>query len=114
VNRAQPDMGADFTDADLVFNAKRAKHGLQPAQRDALLASQGGRCAICRTNNPGSTPWGIDHDHRHHPGPQGCPFCIRGILDQDCNNMLLRAHDDPAILRAGADYLERAERRRRW
>ena len=114
MNRAQPDMATDFTDADLVFDAQRARHGLQPAQIDGLLASQGGRCAICRTNNPGRVTWCVDHDHRHHPGTFGCPLCIRGMLCTSCNILLANAKDNPAILRAAAEYLDRAEKRRQW
>lgn len=108
-----PDMDRDFAAGDPT-RAKRARHGLQPGQIDALLASQGGRCRICRTNNPGPRAWNIDHDHRHCPGTYGCAYCIRGLLCTPCNLMLANADDDPATLSEGAAYLERADRDRRW
>ena len=112
--RQQPDFDRDLANPDRVFHADRARHGLSPAELDALLASQGGVCAICGTANPGLSAWSVDHDHRHHPGTYGCRLCVRGMLCSSCNWMLANARDDPAALRAAALYLEAAAARRRW
>lgn len=58
------------------------KYGMTEAQYDALLASQGGGCALCGTTEVGSTqwkggPWHIDHCHNTKK--------VRGILCQKCN-----------------------------
>jgi hypothetical protein len=74
-------------------------YGLTPEQYDALLAEQDGKCAICRTDDwPGRGPH-ADHDHATRK--------VRGVLCGNCNNGLGNFRDDPAQLRAAADYLER-------
>ena len=87
--------------------AKRKTHGLDPAQRQAILEAQGSRCAICGTRQTGK-PGGrlaVDHDHAHCPGPSGCAECVRGLLCVRCNNLLRSARDDRAILRKAISYL---------
>lgn len=66
---------------------------------ELVLASQGGRCALCRSPSPkGRGTFSVDHDHacshpRHRAGPSlhGCPDCIRGLLCDDCNQNVLPA-----------------------
>lgn len=75
-------------------------YGLSQERYEALLAAQDGRCAICRTDD-----WpGKDHrphvDHCHETGR------VRGLLCDFCNRGLGLFGDDPARLRAAADYLE--------
>lgn len=72
------------------------RYGLTLEQLDALLDAQGDQCAVC-----GST--GKLHiDHCHGTG------AIRGLLCGGCNSSAGHAGDDPARLRAIADYLERS------
>ena len=86
--------------AEAEARAKRmARYGLTPEEWDALLASQGGGCAICGTHTPGGRGWHTDHDHATNQ--------TRGILCSGCNPALGYMDDDPARLRAAADYLER-------
>lgn len=69
----------------------------------ALVRRQRGRCAICRTREPGGRShgtWHVDHDHR--------TARVRGLLCSDCNNGIARFKDRPALLRAAATYLENA------
>ena len=90
----------------------RRRHGLGAEGIDALLARQDGRCAICgveQTAKPGGR-LAVDHDHRHCPGKQGCPDCVRGLLCVTCNNLLRAARDDQRILRAAIVYLSRDSR----
>lgn len=80
---------------------RQYKYGLTQEQYEAMLAEQDGRCAICR-----SPDWpGKDRrphvDHCHKTGK------IRALLCGKCNNGLGNYDDDPARLRAAADYLER-------
>jgi hypothetical protein len=65
--------------------ARRTAHGLTPGEVDALIALQGGRCAVCRRSGQKLQ---IDHDHRHCPGRLGCRSCVRGMLCNRCNTAL--------------------------
>jgi hypothetical protein len=78
-------------------NADRLRdHGLTDAEYDALLASQGGLCAICRGGfgSPGDR---IDHDHDTGR--------VRGLLCHNCNVALGHFRDDPLILARAAAYV---------
>lgn len=79
-------------------------YGITPEQYAALLAKQDGRCAICRSADwPGK--WkrpNVDHDH--------AGGAVRGLLCGNCNNGIGMFGDDPARLRAAANYLEHAPR----
>jgi hypothetical protein len=68
---------------------------------DALLASQDGKCAICRTDKwPGNG--NRPHvDHCHATGK------VRGILCTSCNNGLGRFKDRVDLLEAAIAYLKR-------
>lgn len=80
------------------------------AERDEILAAQGGACAICRTTEPeGQGGWHVDHDHRCCPGSRSCGKCIRGLLCSRCNPMIGMARDDRDVLRAAVEYLEVAK-----
>lgn len=81
-------------------NIVEAVYGLAPGEYDALLAKQGGACAICR-GKPRRLRLAVDHDHTTGR--------VRGLLCKRCNHDLLgAAHDDPAILRRALEYLESA------
>jgi hypothetical protein len=78
-----------------------ATYGLSTGEYDAMLAKQGGRCAICCLR-PRSKRLAVDHDHKTGR--------VRGLLCGSCNRRLLgAAHDDPAILRRALGYLEGEE-----
>lgn len=81
-------------------------HRLTPSQFDAMVAAQGGRCAGC---GRGDRELHIDHAHGcvHHRPKYTCGSCRRGLLCADCNHTLGMAGDNPATLRALAEYLER-------
>ena len=70
--------------------ARRTAHGLTADERDALIALQGGACAICGRTG---LRLEVDHDHRCHPGPTGCRLCVRGALCGRCNTALGRFGD---------------------
>jgi hypothetical protein len=64
-----------------------------------LLQSQGGRCAICHTDQPGGHGrFHIDHDH--------VSGRIRGLLCNNCNRGLGSLKHDPDFLRKAITYLE--------
>ena len=78
----------------------RRRYGLSRADYDALLARQGGVCAVCRNKpKPGLR---LQIDHCHSTG------AVRGLLCLNCNSMLGMGDDDPQRLRAGIAYLEAA------
>ena len=75
---------------------KRA-YGMSLSDYEALLAEQGGGCAIC--GGPPGNQKGYHIDHDHETG------AVRGILCQGCNHTLGGARDNPDTLIAAAKYL---------
>ncbi|GGN40520.1 hypothetical protein FHR83_007019 [Actinoplanes campanulatus] len=77
------------------------RYDITLADYEALMAAQGGRCAICGTDQPGGnfTKWAVDHCHNSSK--------VRGLLCGSCNLGIGQLGDDPARLRAAADYIER-------
>jgi len=80
---------------------RRTAHGMTPAEQDALVALQGGACAICGKVPPPGEHLEIDHDHRHCPGKNGCRHCVRGALCGRCNTALGRFgdHNIPRLMK---------------
>jgi len=70
---------------------------LTPDDFRKMTAAQGGKCAIS-----GKRPLNLrlNIDHRHGDG------LIRGLLTMTMNKGLGYFNDDPALLRAAADYLD--------
>lgn len=78
----------------------RSRYGVTLAQKNEALGRQGGRCAICGTNNPGSKAgWHLDHDHE-----TGAP---RGVLCHKCNTGIGMLGDSVDTLKAAILYLSR-------
>jgi hypothetical protein len=77
----------------------KREYGLTITEWNELLVAQQGRCATCRTAEPGGR--GQFHtDHNHETGK------IRGLLCANCNVALGMACEDPVRLRALAAYVE--------
>lgn len=90
--RTRPEVKARERDAHL-----RRKFGITSETYDAMLAGQGGRCAICgRKPTPGISLH-VDHEHRTKR--------VRGLLCFKCNNALGDFKDDQALLLTAVDYL---------
>lgn len=83
--------------ADRRSHLKR-KFGITPEQYEAMLAAQGGGCAICERPPREDISLHVDHDHETGR--------IRGLLCFRCNNSLGDLDDDPALLRAALQYVE--------
>lgn len=80
-------------------NHRKRRYGITPEGFAAMLADQGGKCAVCSTPEPrGKSDWHVDHDH--------ATGIVRGILCITCNIALGMLHDDPARCRAAAEYLD--------
>jgi hypothetical protein len=68
-------------------------------EADVMLEAQRGLCAICRA----APAVHVDHDH--------ATDAVRELLCFNCNGGLGQFRDDPAVLRAAADYVERHRER---
>ena len=77
----------------------RQRYGLTIEQFEKILKQQGGRCAICHTDKPGSRgTWFIDHNHETKQ--------IRGLLCLKCNTGLGYFNECTDILEAAIIYLK--------
>lgn len=77
--------------------AKWRQQGIDVEAAEALFADSDGSCPLC-----GRTPTHRLHvDHDHGTGR------VRGLLCGSCNRAIGLMGDDPARLRAAADYLEK-------
>lgn len=89
-------------------NGLRRYYGLTPEQYGDMIAAQKGLCTICgkpetAVFNGNIKTMHVDHCHKTN--------MLRDLLCGKCNGMLGLATDDPAILRAAADYIERHAKR---
>lgn len=78
-----------------------------------LFNSQSGRCAICKTTEPGSNRkrFCVDHDHACCSGRStSCGKCVRGLLCFSCNVALGAVRDNRATLKAAIAYLDKGVR----
>lgn len=81
-----------------------ARYGLTIERHDEMLVEQDGLCAICgRPPNPD----GIRAASRLHADHDHVTGKVRALLCNSCNNGIGRFRDDPALLRAAAEYIER-------
>jgi hypothetical protein len=85
-------------------NAERlmSQFGMTIADYNALLARQNGVCRICKTR-PAGRRLAVDHCHDTDT--------IRSLLCNNCNLGVGNFKDNPALMRAAADYIEEAAAR---
>lgn len=84
-------------------------YGMTVEQYDTMLEAQGGRCAICGTDEPGGKTnprdnkpqFNVDHDHETGVN--------RGLLCNNCNLGIGKLQESVFILESAIDYLRRAE-----
>lgn len=84
----------------------KAMYGITMASYEAMLAAQGGGCAICNSEHAG--PGGsfrVDHDHSCCPGKKSCGQCVRGLLCNTCNVGVGMLRDSEDLLRRAAEYV---------
>ena len=79
-----------------------ARYGLTPDDYEVLLATQGGRCAICLREPKPNRPLQVDHCHESGN--------VRGLLCFRCNYGLSFFSDDAARMKRASVYLERGGR----
>ncbi|MGW5778363.1 endonuclease domain-containing protein [Streptomyces sp. NPDC003863] len=72
----------------------KRQYGITEAERDQMIADQGGVCVICQ-EGPAEH---VDHDHRTGK--------VRGVLCFSCNAALGQFKDRPDVIRRAAAYVE--------
>jgi hypothetical protein len=79
-----------------------SNYKITPADYDAMLAAQVGRCAICLGNDPRSPHgfWHVDHCHDS--------LVVRGLLCGPCNTGIGQMQDDSERLERAAEYIRKA------
>lgn len=76
------------------------KYGMTPADHAAMLAAQGGRCAVCSVEATAvKTKFHVDHNHD--------TGAVRALLCQRCNVAIGLCEDDPRRLEQAAAYLRK-------
>jgi Recombination endonuclease VII len=80
-------------------NNARWRYGVAHGTYDEMLTAQGGKCAICKTTNPGVRLARFHIDHCHTTKE------IRGLLCEHCNRGIGHFKDDPVILHRVINYL---------
>jgi Recombination endonuclease VII len=93
--RATREARKQANDPSLRSGKLKRLYGISAAEYDALLAKQGGVCAICRKRSKGR----LCVDHCHLTGT------VRGLLCSACNVALGYLKDDQASLVAALAYL---------
>src|SRR5262245_28185604 len=78
----------------------RCNYGLSLEDYGAMLARQGGVCAICKKKPDEGKSLCVDHCH--------VTGMVRGLLCHKCNSVLAFGNDDLDILRAAIAYLQAA------
>jgi hypothetical protein len=73
------------------------KYGIGKVERAELLESQGNKCAICQTTEPGKRGFFVDHDHVTNR--------VRGLLCLRCNTLIGYFERNPEYLAAVTTYL---------
>lgn len=95
ISRANTLFGRKMTRSE---GERWKRYRLSPPATAALLEAQGGACAVCK--EPLGSRFHVDHDHTTGE--------VRGLTHSACNAALGVFGDDPARLRAAADYIEGA------
>lgn len=72
-------------------------YGITGEDYEALLAFQGGKCALCQRATGKSKRLAVDHDHKTGE--------VRGLLCGTCNKILGHARDDVAFFDRSMAYL---------
>jgi hypothetical protein len=78
----------------------RRKYGLTQNMFGALVLAQLGKCAVCGELT--APELHVDHDHRTNK--------VRGLLCGKCNKAIGLLNDDPKLMDAAKEYLERSEK----
>lgn len=91
---SDPDMVAQIRARKL-----ESRYGISVERYDALLALQGDRCALCRSDDPGGRWESFHVDHCHETGR------VRGLLCHKCNVALGSLGDTVESVVAALEYV---------
>jgi hypothetical protein len=88
-----------------VASMRLLNYGVSAEDYERRLVDQNGVCAICRRAETATLKGkvkslAVDHCHTTKK--------VRGLLCANCNHGLGKFGDEPALLRAAADYLEKS------
>lgn len=78
------------------------RHGLTIAEYNEIICSQGGKCAICHSEETAELNGRFCVDHDHKTGK------IRGVLCANCNWGIGQFKDNTVLLASAISYLTRA------
>jgi hypothetical protein len=78
----------------------KTKYGIDEQTYQKMFANQEGKCAICKTTDPGTARDNFAVDHCHTTGE------VRGLLCTDCNTTLGKFNDEIERFKAAIAYLE--------
>jgi hypothetical protein len=87
----------------------KSQYGINLDIYDSMYTDQGGVCAICgqpetaKNQNAKVSDLSVDHCH--------ATLVVRGLLCNRHNRAIGLFNDDPIMLRAAADYLERSKKK---
>jgi hypothetical protein len=78
-------------------------YGITAEEYQLLYEGQGGLCFVCKRSRGLSRKLAVDHDHTKecgHDPKQGCRNCVRALLCQQCNTVVVGRYDIDALMRA--------------
>jgi len=87
-----------LTKEDRQHNKLFTRYGITLETYNKMVADQKGVCKICGMVCRRRKRLSVDHCHNTK--------IVRGLLCDDCNNLIARAKDSPEILKKAAEYLE--------
>lgn len=110
-SRAYYEANKDELNAKQRVIALRNCYELTEERYNEMLAAQDYRCAICFTDDPGTSKggWLVDHNHSCCAGKKSCGECVRGLLCRSCNSGIGYLRDNVLLLQSAIDYLNRAQ-----
>ena len=94
--KPSPDQRQKYNKRIREWNRKKLS-GFTSEDFESKLKEQGYKCAICGTEDPGTTNWHADHDHKTNTK--------RGVLCHKCNTGLGLLKDDINVLCSAIEYL---------
>lgn len=102
---ARDGMRARRQDKDYTLNASLKQHyGIDLAIYDQMAEAQGGVCDICKQPPAEGKRLDVDHDHTK---TKGQPGFLGRLLCPACNKGLGNFKDNPALLLAAVEYLQK-------
>jgi hypothetical protein len=97
-DRCRKQLASDRAHARRLWDLYR----ITPEEYAALLAKQGGACAMCKQTR--RYRLNVDHDHKVEK-VKGVRASVRGLLCRRCNKVLRDVRDGVEYLRNAVDYL---------